>query len=178
MTIETSCPILGIAAFSGTGKTTLLRQLLPALRNSGLRIALVKHAHHDFEVDEPGKDSYELRKAGAAQMLLASARRSVLMIDHDVAHAPALEDLVSVLRQEELDLILVEGFKRAPIPKLELHRQARSVPALWPDDEHVIAIASDAASSLETELPLLNLNDVPQIASFVLTFVANWAAVT
>ena len=172
MIIHNQCPILGVAAFSGTGKTTLLRQLLPLLKQRDLRVALVKHAHHDFEVDQPGKDSFELRKAGAEQMLLASARRTVLMVDHERGRTPALEELLGHLDQEHLDLILVEGFKRAAIPKLELHRVDHAAESLWPNDPHVIAVATDTSTPLATSLPTLSLNDVPGIAEFILEFVA------
>ena len=104
-------PILGFAAWSGTGKTTLLRRLLPILAGRGIRVGMIKHAHHDFDVDTPGKDSYELRKAGAAQMLISSRRRWALMVERPVDREPPLDEVLLELDQELLDLILVEGFK-------------------------------------------------------------------
>ena len=170
--IETAVPILGFAAYSGTGKTTLLKQLLPMLRAHGLRIGTVKHAHHTFEVDTPGKDSYELRKAGAEQLLIASRRRWALMVDHEERDEPDLQAMVRRLDQRSLDLILVEGFKHEEFPKIELYRPALGRPAMYPQDPSVIAVASDAALPAPTHLPVLDLNDVPAIAHFVLQWVA------
>jgi molybdopterin-guanine dinucleotide biosynthesis protein MobB len=162
-------PILGFAAFSGTGKTTLLRRLLPRIKDLGLSVGLVKHAHHKFEIDYPGKDSFELRKAGATKVLVASSRLKALVTEIERAYGePRLDELLSELPQGDLDLILVEGFKHEAFPKIELHRPALGRPLLFPDDPDVIAIASDAPIGRDTPLPLLGLNDMEGIAEFVL----------
>lgn len=159
-------PVVGFAAFSGTGKTTLLRELIPLLRQRGLRLGLIKHSHHAFEVDRPGKDSYVLRKAGAAQLVVASARRSAVMHQH--ATNLALEDFLPQFDDGELDLILVEGYKHYPIPKIELHRPKLGHPVLARDDPNVVAIASDAPLFKPLALPLLYLNDPAEIVDFIM----------
>lgn len=163
-------PILGFAAFSGTGKTTLLVKLLAVLRARGYRVGVVKHAHHSFEIDKPGKDSYELRKAGAVQMLVGSRNRWALVAETEREQEPRLDDLLRHLDQEALDLILVEGFKAERFPKIELHRSDLGHPLLHPDDDSIIAIASDALLPVKTPLPLLDLNEPEAIADFVLEF--------
>lgn len=160
--------VLGFAAFSGTGKTSLLLALIPLLKVRGLSVGMIKHAHHSFEVDKPGKDSFELRKAGAAKMLIASRRRWALMVDTPSQEEPELDHMLYYLPQENLDLVLVEGFKREPIPKIELHRTELGHPPLFPQDPHVIAIATDAPLDVNTDLPVLNLNDPQQILEFIL----------
>ncbi|MGD8841840.1 MAG: molybdopterin-guanine dinucleotide biosynthesis protein MobB [Gammaproteobacteria bacterium] len=164
----TDPPVLGLAAWSGTGKTTLLVQLLPRLRAAGLRIGMIKHAHHSFDVDIPGKDSYELRKAGAEQMLVASQRRWALMRELDPPREPVLTELLARLDREKLDLILVEGFRAASFAKIELHRPSMGKPALHLQDDSIIAVASDAP--LSTALPILDLNRPDEIAAFVLAW--------
>ncbi|MCW8943477.1 MAG: molybdopterin-guanine dinucleotide biosynthesis protein MobB [Sedimenticola sp.] len=165
--IDTRKPILGFAAFSGTGKTTLLKQLLPLLREQGLRIGMIKHTHHDFDIDQPGKDSYELRKAGASEMLVASGRRWALMVETEKSGDPVLQDMVNRLDQSTLDLILVEGFKHEPFPKIELHRESLNKPLLYPDDPSIIAFASDGVVEADLPLPCLNINNVAEISDFV-----------
>lgn len=167
-------PVLGFAAFSGTGKTTLLRRLIPALRERGLRLGLIKHAHHSFDVDEPGKDSYELRKAGAERVLLGSRRRLALMVERAQDEEPELDELLRSFPDEDLDLILVEGFKHQAYPKIELHRPDRGRPLIAPGDPHVLAVASDAPVAVTQ--PVLDLNDVEAIAGFVLDYVARTTA--
>ncbi|MCU0971812.1 MAG: molybdopterin-guanine dinucleotide biosynthesis protein MobB [Gammaproteobacteria bacterium] len=171
--VTARCPVLGFAAYSGTGKTTLLVQLLPRLRAAGLRIGMIKHAHHRFEIDHPGKDSYELRKAGASQMLITSSRRWALVTDLDDEHDAVLQEALERLDQRELDLILVEGFKHEHFPKIELHRPAVGNALIFPDDSNVIAIATDAPLTLPTTLPVLDLNDVDAIADFVRQFLVS-----
>ena len=168
--IGTRCPVLGFAAWSGTGKTTLLVQLLPRLRGRGLRVGMVKHAHHSFDVDQPGKDSYELRKAGASPMLVVSSRRWAMMADLDEEREPVLQEMLDRLDPSGLDVILVEGFKHEAFPKIELHRPAIGKPLLFPDDASVIAVATDAPLAQPTQLPVLDLNDVEAMADFVLRF--------
>jgi len=150
-------PVLGFAAYSGSGKTTLLTQLVPALARRQIRVGLVKHAHHSFEIDHPGKDSYELRKVGASPVLVASKARWALLVS-----------------SFDVDLVIVEGFKHEPIPKVEVLRPSLGRPLLYPDDPSFIAIASDAGAPEATALPVLNLNDVDAIADFVADFVADY----
>lgn len=162
-------PVLGFAAFSGTGKTTLLVKLLPLLKEMGLRVAMIKHAHHDFDIDEPGKDSYELRKAGAEQVLIASNYRRALMMETPEGNEPKLEELISTLNLDFIDLVLVEGFRHHPFPKIELHRPSINKDLIYLDDSHIMAIASD--EGVETGgLPLLDLNNPQEIAGFI----QNW----
>ncbi|ENJ1741906.1 bifunctional molybdopterin-guanine dinucleotide biosynthesis adaptor protein MobB/molybdopterin molybdotransferase MoeA [Vibrio parahaemolyticus] len=162
-------PILGFAAYSGTGKTTLLEALLPKLTEAGLRIGMLKHAHHNFDVDKPGKDSYRLRKAGASQMLIASRNRLALMTETPEAEAE-FEYLLTRFDEDKLDVVLVEGCKNIAFPKIELHREEVGKPWLYPHDENIIAIASDTAE-LDSELPQMNINDLDAIAQFVLQYV-------
>lgn len=165
-------PVLGFAAYSGTGKTTLLEKLLPKLTQAGLNIGLFKHAHHAFDVDKPGKDSYRLRKAGASQMMIASRNRHVLMTETPEAEAPFI-DLLSHFDHSKLDFILVEGCKNLNFPKIELHRQALEKPWLYPFDPNIIAICCDDTNlPIETDLDTIALDDVDQIALFV----KNWVS--
>lgn len=160
--------ILGFCAYSGTGKTTLLKKLIPALSAYGWKIGVIKHAHHTFDTDRPGKDSYELRKAGATQMLVSSARRSALITELDAnAEEPGLEDLIGQLNLENLDLILVEGFKNEAFPKIELHRPDLGKPYIYPTDSNVIALATDGVPPNDVSLPVLDLNDVNTLATFI-----------
>jgi molybdopterin-guanine dinucleotide biosynthesis protein MobB len=160
-------PMLGFSAYSGTGKTTLLKQLIPLLKRYGLRIGVIKHAHHQVEVDRPGKDSYELRKAGAGRVLLATSRHWALMVDEPVPKEPELAELMEKLDCRELDLVLVEGFRHLDFPKIELHRPSLGKPLLFPEDRSVIAIASDAPIDWQTQLPKLDLNNLDEIVAFV-----------
>lgn len=173
-------PVLGFAAYSGTGKTTLLRKLIPALREDGLRIGIIKHAHHTFDIDQPGKDSYELRHAGAQRVLIGSRARWALMVEYDGEHHadPTLADLLEKMPSADLDLILVEGFKHEQFPKIELHRASLGKAVLYPGDSSIIAIACDGALDPRPELPVLDINDVETMANFVRAFVAARAAST
>lgn len=156
--------IFGIAGWSGSGKTTLIEKLIPRFVKRGLRVSLVKHAHHTFDVDQPGKDSYRHRHAGASEVLVTSSRRWVLMHELRGAHEPSFEEQVKHLAP--CDLVIVEGFKHAPISKLEVWREATEEGLLHPEDAHIVAVASDA--KIETRLPLLDLNDDAAIADFIL----------
>ena len=157
--------VFGFAGYSGSGKTTLIEQLIPYFTGQGLRIALIKHAHHDFDIDQPGKDSYRHRKAGAGEVLITSEQRWALM--HELGSAPE-PDLASHLeRLSPCDLVLVEGFKHAAIPKIEIYRMANGKPLLFPQDPHIIAVASD--TQLETTLPNFDLNAVESIGKFILS---------
>ena len=168
--VSYSKPILGFAAYSGTGKTTLLVKLLPLLKKQGLRIAMIKHAHHKFDVDKPGKDSFELRQAGASPMLISSSRRIALMIDKEQESEPDLQDLLSYINPDKVDLVLVEGFKQWPFPKIELHRPELGKALIYPDDNNIIAIAHDAALDITPQIPALDINNTEQIAEFVLNY--------
>jgi molybdopterin-guanine dinucleotide biosynthesis protein MobB len=168
-------PVLGIAAWSGTGKTTLLVRLLPLLRGRGLRVALVKHAHHSFDVDTPGKDSYALRQAGASPVLVASRLRWALMGETPGQAEPVLDDLLARIDQREVDLVLVEGFKHEAFPKLELYRASVGKPPLYPEDPQVLAVATDAPPLPPARVPVLDINRPEQIADFVAEFVARAA---
>ena len=170
-------PMVGFCAWSGTGKTTLLTQLLPLMVEQGLKVAVVKHAHHTFDIDHPGKDSYELREAGASQMLIASHKRMALITVFDEGRGePSLSEALSGLNMQHLDLILVEGFKHARLAKIELHRPALGKPLMYPDDTDIIALASDTPIDTGTAPVQLDLNDVNAIAKFVLKFVAQQIA--
>ena len=160
-------PLIGFAAYSGTGKTTLICQLIPLLKQRGLRIAVIKHAHHTFEIDHPGKDSFELRKAGAAQTLVASRKRWALIVDEDREQEPEVAALLERLDLESIDLVLVEGFKRAELPKIELHRQAHRRPLQCLADSSIVAVASDAPLPAGVTLPRLDLNDPGDIVRFI-----------
>lgn len=166
--IEFHIPLLGFAAYSGTGKTTLLTQLIPLLKQKGYRIAVIKHTHHNTEIDQPGKDSYKLRKAGAEQMILASKHRTALIIENtQPTQEPELQDVLKNLPADSVDLVLVEGFKLAAISKIELHRHARGNPYLYPNDPNIIAIAVDDKKLENFSIDRLNLNNPEQIANYI-----------
>ncbi|AYL63719.1 MULTISPECIES: molybdopterin-guanine dinucleotide biosynthesis protein MobB [Citrobacter] len=162
-------PLLAIAAWSGTGKTTLLKKLIPELRARGIRPGLIKHTHHKMDVDKPGKDSYELRKAGAAQTLVASKQRWALMVETPEKPELDLAYLVSRMDASTLDMVLVEGFKHEPVAKILLFREAagHSIAELS-IDEHTIAVASDVA--LDVGVPILDLNDLNSIVEFIVSW--------
>ncbi|MGB4497921.1 MAG: molybdopterin-guanine dinucleotide biosynthesis protein B [Methylococcaceae bacterium] len=160
-----SIPLLGFAASSGTGKTTLLTQLIPLLKAKNLQIGVIKHSHHNFEIDYEGKDSFRLRHAGATPMVLVSKHRRVIIEEFDNQIEPTLENQIALFNPTETDLILVEGFRNAPFPKIELHRTELNKPLLHLNDSHIIAIASN--TKLDTNLPQLNLNKPAEIADFI-----------
>ena len=164
-------PLLAIAAWSGTGKTTLLKKLIPELCARGIHPGLLKHTHHNMDVDKPGKDSYELRKAGATQTLVASKQRWALMTETPEEEELDLGWLVSRMDTSKLDLVLVEGFKHEAVAKILLFRQAagHSVNDLV-IDQHTIAVASD--TPLQLGVPVLNLNDLPEIVAFIVSWLA------
>lgn len=162
-------PLLAFAACSGTGKTTLLKRVIPLLNERGIRPGLIKHTHHDMDVDKPGKDSYELRKAGAAQTIVASQKRWALMNETPDENELDLYYLASRMDESSLDLILVEGFKYESVPKILLYREGTSLNAGdLVIDSHVIAIASDV--NLNISLPILDINHPEQVADFII----NW----
>jgi molybdopterin-guanine dinucleotide biosynthesis protein B len=159
--------VLGIAGFSGSGKTTLIERIIPLLVRAGLRVSLIKHAHHEFDVDQPGKDSYRHRHAGCTEVLVSSARRWALMHELRDAAEPSLGEQLKHLAP--CDLVLVEGYKKEPIPKIEVHRRDAGLPLLHPADTNVIAVATD--EPLDTALPQLPLDDSDSIVQFIV----HWA---
>ncbi len=158
--------VFGIAGYSGAGKTTLLEQLIPCFTRRGLRVSVIKHTHHAFDLDRPGKDSFRHRQAGAGEVLLAGGARWALMHELRDEQEPALGDLLAHL--SPCDLVLVEGFKHEAIPKLEVHRAAFDRPALFPDRPDIVALASDTVP--RTALPVLPLDRPEAIADFILTY--------
>ncbi len=163
-------PIIGFCAYSGTGKTTLLTRLIPLLKSHGLRLGVVKHAHHSFDLDLQGRENHLLRNVGAEQLLLAS-RRGITWIEEtpEKVEEPRLSELLQALDPSRLDLVLVEGFKREPFPKIELHRPAMGTPLLHLQDSTIIAIASDTpVLSHISGLSRLDLNRPDQIAGFIM----------
>jgi molybdopterin-guanine dinucleotide biosynthesis protein B len=156
--------VIGFAGWSGAGKTTLLTRLIPHLIAKGLRVSTLKHAHHEFDVDVPGKDSWRHREAGAAEVLVSSGKRWALMHELRGADEPKLPELLA--RMSPVDLVIVEGFKRERHPKIEVYRAANGKPPLFPDDSHVVGLATDTAFA--TTLPTAQLDDIPAIASMAL----------
>ena len=157
--------VFGFAGWSGSGKTTLVEQLIPQLRAKGLVVSLVQHAHHEFDIDQPGKDSHRHREAGCQEVLVTSAVRWALM--HELRGAPELSLDAALARLSPCDLVLVEGFKSAAIPKLEVYRASVGKSMLHPADPNIVAVATDG--SLVTPLPLFDLSDVAPIAAFIVT---------
>lgn len=156
--------VFGIAGWSGSGKTTLLEKLIPALIARGLKVSVIKHAHHGFDIDKPGKDSYRHREAGAAEVMLASGSRWALMHECRDEGEPQLNALVA--RLAPCDLVLVEGFKQEPVPKLEVHRPANGKPPLFAERSDIVAVACDEA--IDAPVPVLPLNDIDAVAEFVI----------
>jgi len=166
-------PILGIcAARSNAGKTTLINKLIVELGVRNIRVSVIKHAHHQFDIDHPGKDSYKIREAGAVQTLIASSNRWALMTEMQRTPNPPdetnLDTLIQLINPDYADLILVEGFKTANIPKIEVHRPSLGEPRLWAGDPNIIAVASDVQLETKLQLPVLDLNNIEAIANFIL----------
>lgn len=157
--------VFGLAGWSGSGKTTLIARLIPALLRRGVTVSTLKHAHHDFDVDQPGKDSYRHREGGAVEVMVASDRRWALMHELRGEAEPTLEQLFR--HMTPVDIVLVEGFKRAPHPKIEVFRPALGKPLLAPEDAAIVAVASDAPLA-RLAVPYLPLDDIEAIASFVI----------
>jgi len=160
--------LFGLAGWSGSGKTTLLRRLLPELIGRGLTVSTIKHAHHGFDIDHPGKDSYEHRQAGATEVLVCSGKRWALMHELRGRPAPSIEELVQ--RLTPVDLVILEGFKGGAHDKLEVYRASLGKPLLCPDDPCVVAVASDGPIA-GVRLPRLDINDSVAIADFILAHV-------
>ncbi|MGA8898667.1 molybdopterin-guanine dinucleotide biosynthesis protein B [Bradyrhizobium sp.] len=155
--------VIGIAGWSGAGKTTLISRVIPYLRQQGLRVSVIKHAHHEFDVDVPGKDSWVHRQSGAEEVLVSSANRWALMHELRGAAEPALPELLK--KMSPVDLVVIEGFKSEPHRKIEVHRTANGKPPLFPGDPAIAGIATDAA--IETTLPVANLDDIPAVAEMM-----------
>ena len=171
-------PLLGFAAYSGTGKTTLLEKLIPLLVQQGIRLALVKHSHHDIELDQPNKDSYRLRKAGASQVVLAGTHRSICFHEHTQAHDSQLLEQLALLNTDELDLVLVEGFRDQPFAKIELHRSELNKPFLYTQDQHIIALVCDAITQhqianqiKERNLPVFDFDALSSLTDFIVHYI-------
>jgi molybdopterin-guanine dinucleotide biosynthesis protein B len=157
--------VIGFAGWSGAGKTTLIVKLIPELNRRGFSVSTVKHAHHDFDLDQPGKDSYEHRAAGAEEVLVASANRVALMRELRGAPEPSLSELLRLLKP--VDLVLVEGFKRDPLPKIEIFRAANGKPPLYPDDRNIVALISDVVAP-SARLPRASIDGISAAADLVL----------
>jgi len=173
-------PLLGFSAYSGTGKTTLLEQIIPLLVEQGLKVALVKHSHHDIEMDKPGKDSYRLRKAGASQVVLAGTHRSICFHEHK-PHDSDLSEQLALLNTNELDLVLVEGYRDQDFPKIELHRNELNKPFLYPQDNQIIALICDLTTQqninngvIECDLPLFDFDALNLLTEFIIKYVADY----
>jgi molybdopterin-guanine dinucleotide biosynthesis protein B len=158
--------VFGFAGWSGSGKTTLIERITPRLVKRGLRVSLIKHAHHSFDVDQPGKDSFRHREAGCSEIMVVSDKRWVLMHELRGEAEPALKEQIGHV--SPCDLLFVEGYKNHPIPKLEVWRKANGKPLLHPEDGHIVAIAADA--DVETALPRFDLDDYDGINDFILDF--------
>ncbi|MGB4062998.1 MAG: molybdopterin-guanine dinucleotide biosynthesis protein B [Azonexus sp.] len=156
--------VFGIAGYSGSGKTTLLEKLIPQLTARGFKVSVIKHAHHGFDIDKPGKDSYRHREAGATEVLLSCGDRWALMHERRAEVEPTLKELIGHL--SPCDLVLIEGFKDEPVPKLEVYRSANGTPPLFPERDDIVGVASNEA--LTTTLPVLPLDDVAAIANFLI----------
>ena len=159
-------PVLGFCGLSGAGKTTLLNKLIPALKAQGIRASVIKHAHHNFDIDQPGKDSYKLRQAGSAQMLIASNQRWALMTETDQTEKePDLQYLLTQIDSDLADIVLVEGFKHEAIPKIEVYRAELNQPLLAIEDANIIAVASDTVLAIKQQQ--IDLNDIDAMVGFV-----------
>ncbi|MCK0746488.1 molybdopterin-guanine dinucleotide biosynthesis protein B [Chromohalobacter nigrandesensis] len=167
-------PLLGIAAWSGTGKTTLLEALLPRLAEAGMQVAVIKHAHHAFDIDRPGKDSYRLRQAGATPMLVASGKRFALMMETPEREEADLAALIPHVLPLAPDLILVEGFKAWPLPKLELHRQAVEKPLMATDDPWIRAVATPDDIALPNGVERLPMDDHDALIDWLQAWPQRW----
>jgi molybdopterin-guanine dinucleotide biosynthesis protein B len=155
--------VIGIAGWSGAGKTTLISRVIPYLRQQGLRVSVIKHAHHDFDVDIPGKDSWVHRQSGAEEVLVSSANRWALMHELRGAAEPELPELLK--KMSPVDLVVIEGFKSKPHPKIEVLRKANGKPPLFPDDPAIAGVATDTA--VQTTLPVAHLDDIPAVAAMM-----------
>lgn len=160
--------VVGFAGFSGAGKTTLVERLIPALKMRGLRVSVVKHAHHKFDIDHPGKDTYRHREAGAFEVVVASDRRLALIREFERPAQLTVHHLIAEL-YEGVDWVLVEGFKESNLQKIEVWRGSSGKPALYPDDDFIVAIVTDSPAQLPqaTLRPVLDLNDPEALAQWL-----------
>lgn len=163
--MESLMRIIGLAGWSGSGKTTLITKLIPCLKARGLRVSTLKHAHHGFDLDKPGKDSFVHRESGATEVVISSARRWAVL--HELRDEPEWNMADLVAKMSPVDLVLVEGFKRDAFPKLEIHRAANGKPLLYPDDPHIVAVACDTKLD-DVKIPLVDLNNIEAIANLLL----------
>lgn len=157
--------IIGLAGWSGSGKTTLIKKLIPRLIARGIAVSTLKHAHHGFDLDQPGKDSFFHRTAGATEVIISSAKRWAIL--HELREQPEWDLAALVGKMAPVDLVLVEGFKRDAFPKLEIHRIANGKPLIHPEDPHIVAVASDSALPA-AQVPVVDLNDIEAIADLLL----------
>ncbi len=164
--------IIGFAAFSGTGKTTLIKKIVALLSEKNYKVSVIKHAHHEFDLDKPGKDSYEIRKSGAENILISSSKRWALIHENKENDELKLEDLLSILENIKTDIILVEGFKKENFPKIELYRKDIGKEILFYNDSNIIAIATDENIKIENNIHKLNLNDPQQIVDYIINFLS------
>ncbi|MFM9917752.1 MAG: molybdopterin-guanine dinucleotide biosynthesis protein B [Rhizobacter sp.] len=160
--------VIGFSGYSGSGKTTLVEQVIAQMRGRGLRVSVVKHAHHAFDIDHAGKDSWRHRQAGAYEVVVASNRRLALIREYEAMATPTVHELIAEL--SHCDWVLVEGFKRAELHKIEVWRSATGNPVQYPHDPFIIAVCTDSKPlPVPTDLPVLDLNDVVAVANFLLT---------
>jgi len=172
MTLIQNKNLIGFAAYSGTGKTTLIKEIVEILKKSNYRVSVIKHAHHNFDIDHPGKDSYEIRKSGAENMLISSQKRYALVHENDHNEELRLIDLIKVFDNLKHDIILVEGFKAESFPKIELYRKevSNNRGLLSQEDQNIIAVATENGTKLNIDLPILDINKPQDIANFIVNF--------
>ena len=172
MSIIQNKKLIGFAAYSGTGKTTLIKQIVSILKKSNYRVSVIKHAHHNFDVDQPGKDSYEIRKSGAENMLISSSNRWALMHENHNNDELRLNDLLDLLGRTESDITLVEGFKAENFPKIELYREeiSKDKGLLSNEDDNIVAVATDTNIKVKNSLITLDINNPSEIANFIINY--------
>ena len=164
--------IIGFAAFSGTGKTTLIKKIVSILSKKKYTVSVIKHAHHNFDLDQPGKDSYEIRKSGAENILISSEKRWALIHENKNNQELSLEDLLNILGNIDSDIILVEGFKKENFPKIELYREEIGKDILFYNDKNIVAFATDVDIKIEQNIEKLDINDPQQIVDYIIKFLS------
>ena len=164
--------IIGFAAFSGTGKTTLIKKIVSILSKKKYTVSVIKHAHHNFDLDQPGKDSYEIRKSGAENILISSEKRWALIHENKNNQESSLEDLLNILGNIDSDIILVEGFKKENFPKIELYREEIGKDILFYNDKNIVAFATDVDINIEQNIEKLDINDPQQIVDYIIKFLS------
>tara|TARA_Y100001935_G_scaffold190044_1_gene158286 strand:- start:3462 stop:3980 length:519 start_codon:yes stop_codon:yes gene_type:complete len=164
--------IIGFAAFSGTGKTTLIKKIVSILSKKKYTVSVIKHAHHNFDLDQPGKDSYEIRKSGAENILISSEKRWALIHENKNNQELSLEDLLNILGNIDSDIILVEGFKKENFPKIELYREEIGKDILFYNDKNIVAFATDVDINIEQNIEKLDINDPQQIVDYIIKFLS------